>query len=47
VGTPGTTAAWLVAYLPASELSVDQAWAVLDDLRSTVTIAAEPFDHGA
>ena len=37
---PGTTSAWLVAYMPASELSLDQGWQVLDDLRSTVGIAA-------
>jgi DNA/RNA-binding domain of Phe-tRNA-synthetase-like protein len=43
----GTTSAWLVAYMPASELSLDQAWAVLDELRSTVGIAAEPFEQGA
>ena len=40
---PETRSAWLVAYLPAAELEIDQAWAVLDELRGGLGIAVEPY----
>jgi DNA/RNA-binding domain of Phe-tRNA-synthetase-like protein len=42
---PDTTAAWLLAYMPASEIDLATAWQCLDGLRDGTGIDAEPFDR--
>ncbi len=37
-----TRSAWLVAYMPAAELSAEHAWTALEDLTSGTGITAEP-----
>jgi DNA/RNA-binding domain of Phe-tRNA-synthetase-like protein len=41
--TPETTRAWLVAYLPAAEISNDEAWSVLEETSRTAGVTAETF----
>lgn len=40
---PETHSAWLVAYLPADEITHEQAWETLDGLQEGLGIAVEPF----
>lgn len=40
---PETQNAWLVAYLPADEISHQQAWETLDGLQAGLGISVEPF----
>jgi DNA/RNA-binding domain of Phe-tRNA-synthetase-like protein len=44
---PETRAAWLVAYLPASELSLADGWSCLATLCRDTGIDAEPFEQGS
>ena len=42
---PDTTAAWLVAYMPASEIDLQTAWKCLGGLRDGIGIAAEGYEQ--
>ncbi len=44
---PGTRSAWLVAYMPASEVAPDQAWSNLERLCGGTGVEAELFDAQA
>ncbi len=44
---PETRSAWLVAYMPASEVAADHAWSTLEGLCGGAGIAAELFDAPA
>jgi DNA/RNA-binding domain of Phe-tRNA-synthetase-like protein len=40
-----TTVAWLVAYMPADQIGLDEAWTTLDGLRRGVGVDAEAVEH--
>ncbi len=42
---PETRSAWLMAYMPAAEVSLEQAWTALEDLTGRTGVAAEPFEE--
>jgi DNA/RNA-binding domain of Phe-tRNA-synthetase-like protein len=41
--SPGTERAWLVAYLPTAEISIDQAWTKLDELAPRSGVSVDRF----